>query len=158
MKCKTADCSTPAAVKGLCKRCYSREYQRKYRPTYDRKNRNKILVRRRKWYHKNGESLRQENRDRYHENPTAQWERDLRKLGLTPEAYERLLKAQGGGCALCGKTEQENGRRLAVDHCHETNRVRGILCNNHNRGLGLFSDDPTLLRIAASYLERSAEG
>ena len=62
-----------------------------------------------------------------------------RRYGLRGwEEYEKILKRQGGGCGLCGKKVTSDGRRLAVDHCHETNRVRGILCSPCNRMLGLI--------------------
>lgn len=73
------------------------------------------------------------------------------KYGLTVEDYEALLGQQGGVCALCGGIE-ECGKLLAVDHCHETGRVRGLLCNRCNRGIGYFKDDPDALIRAASYL------
>lgn len=51
-------------------------------------------------------------------------------------------------CVICGN----DGPNLAVDHCHETNVVRGILCMNCNQGLGKFKDDPELLEFARIYL------
>jgi hypothetical protein len=75
------------------------------------------------------------------------------QYGLTPETYDALLERQGGGCAICGSDEIRGyGKRLAVDHCHDTNRVRGILCGKCNRGLGAFDHDPALLRAAAKYV------
>ena len=75
----------------------------------------------------------------------------LRAFGLTPEAYDTLLARQNGHCAICPATP---GRiRLAVDHCHVTGRVRGLLCTNCNNGLGRFRDDPALLTRAAEYLQ-----
>lgn len=50
-------------------------------------------------------------------------------------------------CVICGSTES-----LVVDHCHETNTIRGMLCNHCNRGLGHFRDDPQLLEFARIYL------
>lgn len=70
-----------------------------------------------------------------------QQEHQLKKLyGLSQGAYETLLARQGGGCAICGMSAEENGRALAVDHCHETDEVRGLLCVQCNRGLGHFID------------------
>lgn len=74
----------------------------------------------------------------------------LREHGLAQEEIEAL----GTTCQICGK-ECSTGRRLAVDHDHKTGTVRGVLCRDHNVGLGLFGDDPALLRAAADYLERA---
>lgn len=84
-------------------------------------------------------------------------ERLMRVFGLTLEEYERRQAAQGGVCAICQRTNAWNRREgdlLVVDHCHESNVVRGLLCHACNQALGLFRDDPELLRVAARYLER----
>jgi hypothetical protein len=71
--------------------------------------------------------------------------------GITQEQYDTMFEAQGGVCAICG------GKRrylLAVDHCHKTGRVRGLLCKLCNgRILTAAKDDPAILRRAADYLE-----
>lgn len=81
----------------------------------------------------------------------------LRSLyGLSLEDYESLEEAQGGVCMVCGETEKETYRGklkpLAVDHCHETGAVRGLLCSRCNVILGKAKDSPDLLRKAADYL------
>ena len=79
--------------------------------------------------------------------------RTLRQYGITPTDYDRLLDKQGGGCAICGVEFGHAGSpRLAVDHCHQTGRVRGLLCSNCNQGLGKFGDDPSRLDRAGVYL------
>ena len=60
-----------------------------------------------------------------------------RKFGLTIEQYEDLLRQQRGVCALCVK-KCRTGNRLAVDHCHLTGRIRGLLCYRCNTHLGWF--------------------
>lgn len=77
----------------------------------------------------------------------------LRKYGLRIKEYHRLLAEQGGKCAICGG-DQLPGRRMAVDHDHQNQRVRGLLCDYCNRGIGLFSDDPAKLMAAVAYLHR----
>ncbi|MFE7072715.1 endonuclease VII domain-containing protein [Streptomyces sp. NPDC057620] len=83
-----------------------------------------------------------------------------KNYGLTVAEYDALLRHQGGVCAVCGKGEPNaHGRtgkqfRLAVDHCHETGAVRGLLCQKCNRAIGLLGDDPVLMRKAISYLLR----
>jgi hypothetical protein len=75
-----------------------------------------------------------------------------RNYGLTLEAFDALLAAQGGGCAICGRTDADN-----VDHHHETGRVRGILCFPCNVAVGLLHDNADRARSAAIYLERADE-
>lgn len=78
------------------------------------------------------------------------------KYGLAPGDYDQMLEAQGGGCAICSRT-CPTGRSLAVDHCHTTGAVRGLLCADCNRSLGMMGDSPERLRSAAAYLEDHAD-
>ena len=73
------------------------------------------------------------------------------RFGMTLEEYDELFEAQNGGCAICGGSNA-SGRRLAVDHDHETGTVRGLLCFECNVGLGKFKDDVTIVRRATRYL------
>lgn len=89
--------------------------------------------------------------------------RELRETyGISPEIYNTMLSGQGGVCAICGQPEtRSHGRtgtefRLAVDHDHETGRVRGLLCQGCNRGIGFLGDNVDRLRKAADYLERGS--
>ena len=75
--------------------------------------------------------------------------RELKIFELSP--YEFMLEKQGGVCAIC-KNKCSTGRALAIDHDHETKKVRGLLCGKCNRGLGLFNDSSGRLFAAASYL------
>jgi hypothetical protein len=73
------------------------------------------------------------------------------RYGISLEQYEILLEVQDHKCAIC-KDECLSGRNLAVDHCHESGRVRGLLCVNCNIGLGNFRDSSKLLMQAIDYL------
>lgn len=77
-----------------------------------------------------------------------------RKFGFFPGQYEMILKSQNGVCKICHKI-CSTGKRLCVDHCHETNKVRGLLCKSCNIGIGELKHDPELLRKAANYLEEN---
>jgi len=86
----------------------------------------------------------------------------LRRQGCSPAEYERLLNQQEGRCAICRAPEGHRSCRrkscsLAVDHDHTTGRVRGLLCNNCNRGLGRFKDSIQLLKAAVRYLKRGQQ-
>lgn len=74
------------------------------------------------------------------------------QFGITAEQYLEQLAKQAGACAIC-KKPCPSGRKLAVDHDHKTGEVRGLLCCNCNRGMGLFFDNSSCLREAAVYLE-----
>jgi hypothetical protein len=77
--------------------------------------------------------------------------------GIDAAWYEQQLAKQNGVCAICRKPENKtmNGTllRLAVDHCHDTGLVRGLLCQACNRGIGCFSHDVATLRSAIDYLQ-----
>lgn len=60
-------------------------------------------------------------------------------------------KAQGYRCAICNRHERSVGR-LVRDHCHSTNRIRMMLCNGCNLGLGHFQDDIERMMLAVEYL------
>ena len=74
------------------------------------------------------------------------------KYGISLKEYNELNKIQNGCCAICGKSEQENKRKLAVDHCHTTGRVRKLLCANCNTALGLVKENKETLILMVSYL------
>lgn len=96
-------------------------------------------------------------RSRYSKNAKsyslAQFERSLiQKFGITYTEYQAILKDQGEVCLICGRSPSEATRRFAVDHCHKTGKIRGILCSDCNIGLGHFHDDPKVLEAAKAYL------
>lgn len=78
------------------------------------------------------------------------------------EKFNSLLQSQNNVCAICSNSETlcQSGdipRSLAVDHCHMTKIVRGILCDSCNKGLGAFKDDPILLNKAVAYLVKDKQ-
>lgn len=74
-----------------------------------------------------------------------------RTYGITADEYAALM---AGGCHVCGATGHQSGRRLHIDHCHRTGRVRGALCHACNTALGLAGESPGRLRQLAEYLEQ----
>lgn len=74
--------------------------------------------------------------------------------GITIEEYEAILKKQGGVCAACSEFNvASNKTRMPLDHCHVTGKIRGILCNRCNRGLGLLGEDINRLSGLIRYLK-----
>ena len=85
-----------------------------------------------------------------------------RNYGISLDEYNKMLDEQKGVCAICGMEEtmvhpkhNSNGKAqlLAVDHCHVTNKVRGLLCSRCNRVIGMMRDSPELLTKAVEYLK-----
>ena len=93
-------------------------------------------------------------------NPDKVKNTDLKKMfGITLQDYQRMAEAQNYRCAICGGFEtgvdkQGVPRRMPVDHCHATGKIRELLCSVCNRALGGFRDRPDLLRKAAEYIEK----
>lgn len=74
-----------------------------------------------------------------------------RTFNICSEEYEKVLEYQGGVCAITGRPPASLA--LAVDHCHRSGRIRGLLSNQANKGIAIFQDNPEWLRAAADYLE-----
>ena len=75
-----------------------------------------------------------------------------KKYGITSAEWDTLFTKQGKKCAICRADEPGGKFAWHTDHCHDTKRVRGILCHNCNHGLGMFRDDVARLRTAINYL------
>ena len=76
------------------------------------------------------------------------------EYGISLEQYNEMFTSQNGCCAVCGVHQSVLKQSLSVDHCHETDVIRALLCGDCNRGLGLFKDNPDLLEAAAAYLKQ----
>jgi hypothetical protein len=129
--------------KYLQQKPYSKE--RKTRPHYSREES----------YEKN--RLRRVNyiRQKRKEHPEIYHERMLKKkYGITLEYFNKLSESQNGLCIICGN---KPSRKLVVDHCHATGKIRGLLCQVCNTGLGMFKDNVGLLNKAISYLGKAEE-
>lgn len=116
-----------------CSECYSKICMTRYYENHDERKRQAAIKR---------------------ERPDVkQWHRAYRlrtRFGITIEQYDALLNNQNGCCAICKEKIEES---LHVDHCHTTNRVRGLLCRPCNTALGLFHENTDRMRAAIRYLE-----
>lgn len=101
----------------------------------------------------------------YKNNPQLAKNQRLRKYGITLDQYNDLRQNQNYKCAICNKHETTvaQGRAyttdhaLHVDHCHDSGKIRGLLCTNCNTILGKCHDNPDVLKNAINYLTRSTE-
>ncbi len=105
----------------------------------------------------NLDHYREYDRKRYAKDPTKRKGTGLKcRFGITLEQFQTILNEQSGVCKICRKPDPCN-RALAVDHCHTTGRIRGLLCTRCNHGIGNFKDSVELLENAIQYLKASTK-
>jgi len=123
-------------------------YNKEYHRAYYLKNRDKKRAYTKAYKERHKERLaaeREANKDK-------ETDKRLRKVfGISIRDYEKMLKRQGGVCAICRR--EEKNKRLAVDHCHTTGVVRGLLCQKCNWAIGMFEDDIQRMEAAINYIE-----
>ena len=96
---------------------------------------------------------RKSNRGSYYKNPNSYRDRWLRNAyGINLNQFNEMLEVQGGLCAICHRPSSST---LHVDHCHVSNRVRGLLCSACNTALGLLADDVESAKNLVKYLENA---
>lgn len=162
-----------AAVKRAAIKSRQSEEGRAYQRAYYQANKDKFNNR----TTEQRERYNAERRERYASDPTyreaikrraravpsgAPAEKRRRRFkqeyGITPEQYDAMLAEQDGGCAICDRRIGDGaGRRLYVDHCHDTGIVRGLLCSTCNSGIGQFRNNRDLLARAIEYLTVAAD-
>ncbi len=123
-----------------------------------------------KWYLKNKDAVRKQTKQWVSKNKSKynkyrrEWERENRErsgwkreikisFNITVEQYYEMFSNQDGCCAICGKGQKELNRRLAIDHCHKTGKIRGLLCFDCNTSLGKWNDDIDMVKKALEYLK-----
>lgn len=142
-----------------CQSIYQRERKSEYHKTYYENNAGFIKTSRSKYYETNKNLIAEKNKIYREKNKEIVAERKrLYKYGIDKLTYAKLLEVQNNVCAVCKKRCRDSrGRGLAVDHCHTTGKIRGLLCSPCNQAIGLFLDDPDLLKNAIVYLEKHIE-
>ncbi len=129
------------------------------RKEYYQKNKEKRKEYGKKYYQLNKEKrkeydhLNKEKRNKY--SRKSYLLRTLKKHGLTMDDHKRMLREQNNCCAICGKRKETLSMAMAIDHCHITGKVRGLLCRDCNVGIGTMRDSVELLKKAIEYLEKS---
>lgn len=130
---------SPAGLHSWCRKCKD-TYEKAWRIANPDKCRKNVTA----WQKANPEKFK-----------SAQRRGDLRRsYGITVEQYDQVFEIQGGVCAICGGVNLD-GRRLFVDHNHETGKIRGLLCLPCNYALGYLKESPELFIKALHYLIRN---
>lgn len=159
-KIRCSDCKTfrptvefiPSVVKIGCGQCRQCKYARKR--AYEQANPEKRNAARKKVRDAKPEQHRATVKKWRDRNPDKVAGYELKKnYGITLEEYNVILTRQGGKCACCGRDQNTCGRKLFVDHCHETGRIRGIICNRCNYGIGALGDNIEGVQRALEYLK-----
>ena len=92
-------------------------------------------------------------KSRHKENPERTKNNDLKRLyGITLDEHTQMYEEQNGRCAICGNEGNGKWKRLCVDHCHSTGKVRKLLCHHCNTALGLVGDNISTLQTMIEYL------
>lgn len=129
----------------ICERAMAKDW-------YER-NKEKATAKVKEWRLENADAVRKYRVD----NRQKSYRQELvRKHGLDPEWFDEQVQRQENSCLGCKREFQSGHKQTAphVDHCHETQKVRGILCNRCNTVLGLCRDDPELLLTLSGYLRK----
>ena len=122
---------------------------------YYQDNRDHVLERQKTYYQNNKEKIIERSKKYLSSHKNEKRNGDLRrKFGTSLDYYNELYEKQHGLCAICGKKETREGYILAVDHDHVTGKIRGLLCNNCNTGIGLLQDSYDILISASEYIKR----
>jgi len=146
---------------------YMRDPEKKARQAqsmaeWKKRNKDHVSSYQREWRESNVDAVREYQKaysEEYRAKESVQAETRRRHLkknyGITPECFNQMWQKQDGKCAICGDAMVPRGRKsnaACVDHNHETNEVRGLLCRACNHGIGNLKDSPLVLQSAIKYL------
>ena len=140
-----------------CERCARKN--RQYSSAWSMRNPEKRREGFRRFYQNNKDRQNAQRMERYranlHQEKDVAFRTNLRRFySMTESEYWTMFHQQDGACAIC--LTPPNGRKLGVDHNHQSRKIRGLLCSTCNSGIGAFRDDPDLMRRAARYAQHNA--
>lgn len=156
-KFKCSDCGKDVSRKGvkICRECYfvkerpskgdkvlQKQQRKDYKSRYYQANKEKI-------------SIRNKNKIIPPEKQFSYYIKS--KYGISFIEYKNLLSISGYCCEICGTKEPENAKnkdKLCIDHCHNSNEIRGVLCRNCNSALGMFKENIEVIKQSLKYLEK----
>lgn len=115
------------------------------------------LEKRKKLYSENREEERIKRKSYYERNKGKSKGYSLKNLyGLTVEQFANMKALQNYSCKICKTHESNLKRKLFVDHCHETGKIRGLLCQSCNTMIGTAKDNVLVLQAGIDYLSGKA--
>lgn len=164
-----------ARRRDACGRVRCGACRRRYLDDYNARNRDVLAAGKHQRYLRNeaevkqkSKQWREQNRERYRISKSTykqrlpeahrMWNRSRhlrKKYGLTEAAYNRMLAAQNGLCAICAAPPNGKTLKLYVDHDASTAAIRGLLCQKCNSAIGFLSHNPAIIRRAADYVEQA---
>lgn len=156
----------PNSVASSCKKCNikrlkpeslakKKEYMFNYHKQYYIDNKNKITEKNNKYYNENKEEISRTRKELYHNDPSYRMNRRCIKYKITTEEFNKFKEDQKNCCAICKKHNDDCYKGLFIDHCHETKKVRGLLCAECNLGIGYFKENLELLDKAKEYIVKT---
>ncbi|WP_191624774.1 endonuclease VII domain-containing protein [Pseudomonas fluorescens] len=140
----------PSILKAGCGTCRPCKYQEKR--AYEKANPDKVNALAARTRERNRERINARQNAKYAADPERAKGNNLKRYGISIDDYWAMLERQGGGCAICGKAQNDDGRALYVDHCHGVGTVRGLLCHRCNSAIGAFGDCAERLQKALEFL------
>ena len=158
----TKTCSVCKKISNSRWEAANKERHRAYQAKWREKNKDRLLKKTTKWNKEHSDQRNMQIKKVRTQNPNRVRDISLRaNHGISLDAYNTMLSHQNGVCAICGQKEtiasKKTGKvsNLAVDHCHKTGQIRGLLCFHCNRGIGHFKDEVIILENAANYIKKS---
>lgn len=138
-------------VHSICKCCQSA-----WKKEWKKRNKDVIREKDSKYREINKEKLKEYNYKYREENKYSKRKNSHLKwaFNITLDDYNNMLNKQNNSCAICGISRSSLKKDLYVDHCHKTGKIRELLCDGCNRGMGQFKDNIDLMSKALTYLEK----
>ena len=146
---------TKSGFKCYCKACINKQNKE-----YDNLNKDKLKTRILKSRNRNEESKKRHSVStiKYRNNNIESTKSRImqRKYNIDLDYYNIMFQKQNGCCEICSKELVHLGKATHIDHCHSSNKVRGLLCNSCNLALGQFKDNVKTLAKAIEYLNKNS--
>lgn len=138
-------------LRSNCRLCVSQAHKQ-----YRKDNAETLNQKRRQHYKDNAAEIRKRARERKLSPRVKLVSKNFHlraNYGITIDQYKEMQEKYNHRCAICGKHQDNEHRYLAVDHCHATGEIRGLLCSMCNKGIGLLKDSTTICTNATRYLQ-----